>query len=381
MFERIGVSRIALCGVALIGLAMSACADESSDEADSVSSPIIGGSADNVDSAVAELYLVNGKTHSLCTGTLVAPTVLLTAAHCVIPASNGAPGPVPSNVTYAAIFGQRGLSLNDAIPANSPRIRYVDWDRRFVNVNDGKPHPHDIAFAFLADPVLVEPPGFVGPVQVPPYTLLATMNRTSSMRGREGQTLRIAGFGETRANDTTTAGSKYNTWTTFAGFSGTTAEPMLVGLGGHTICSGDSGGPAFLRLDGIEKIVGVVSSGDCMSKAHYTEVDAEGAFLDRYFPATPPKLTTDTYKYPAGTTIRVTFGGVTPSPDATHWLALTTASAPVKTYNAWIRPTNTASGSGSFIANVPPRSDYVIRLFANNGYTLLAQSQPFAVYR
>ena len=44
--------------------------------------PIIGGVTDTADPAVVLLYANSG---SICTATVISPTVLLTAAHCVSP--------------------------------------------------------------------------------------------------------------------------------------------------------------------------------------------------------------------------------------------------------------------------------------------------------
>ena len=63
---------------------------------------------------------------------------------------------------------------------------------------------------------------------------------------------------------------------------------MLIGVGDsrHGTCNGDSGGPAFMRIDGVETIVGVTSYGnaDCSDGGFDARVDSDLAFIDTYLP-------------------------------------------------------------------------------------------------
>jgi hypothetical protein len=71
--------RVALAGVLF---ALLACASSAPDETlASGAAPIIGGAADTTDGAVVAVIRIS--TQALCTGTLVAPDVVLTAGHCV----------------------------------------------------------------------------------------------------------------------------------------------------------------------------------------------------------------------------------------------------------------------------------------------------------
>ena len=75
-----------------------------------------------------------------------------------------------------------------------------------------------------------------------------------------GQPARLVGYGITMASDTmgTTAGVRRQAPSTLAHL-----DNLFVGLqdGAHGICEGDSGGPAFMTVDGVERIVGVTSFG------------------------------------------------------------------------------------------------------------------------
>jgi uncharacterized protein (TIGR03382 family) len=62
----------------------------------------------------------------------------------------------------------------------------------------------------------------------------------------------------------------------------------------HGTCNGDSGGPAFMTLGGVEVIVGITSFGDSnCTQGSDTRVDVFGTFVDTYVQmfdpvATPP---------------------------------------------------------------------------------------------
>src|SRR6266542_6196421 len=63
-----------------IALALAGCQGGEMGSAGRISSSIIGGTPDSGDPAV---ILLRGSFGGFCSGTLVAPTVVLTAAHCV----------------------------------------------------------------------------------------------------------------------------------------------------------------------------------------------------------------------------------------------------------------------------------------------------------
>jgi hypothetical protein len=73
----------------LLALVLVAGCARSAPETGATAAAIVGGSEDAGDPAVARLDLVGGA----CTGALIAPTVILTAAHCAAPAVGmAAPG-------------------------------------------------------------------------------------------------------------------------------------------------------------------------------------------------------------------------------------------------------------------------------------------------
>ena len=60
-------------------------------------------------------------------------------------------------------------------------------------------------------------------------------------------------------------------------------ENIFTGGAGADTCNGDSGGPAFMTVEGVEVIAGVTSFGDpsCTGSGSYTRVDVFAQDIDR----------------------------------------------------------------------------------------------------
>src|SRR5262249_13066318 len=129
---------------------------------------------------------------------------------------------------------------------------------------------HDIGVLILKSPTTLTPI---------PY------NRTALQSSMNGQPARLIGYGLSNANDTTgaTAGVRRQAPTKGLSFDNLLVnfEDML-----HSICEGDSGGPALMTIDGQERIVGVTSFGfqgcPLNMPGSDTRVDAFASFIDPY---------------------------------------------------------------------------------------------------
>jgi len=89
-------------------------------------------------------------------------------------------------------------------------------------------------------------------------------------------------------------------------------------------------------------------------------------------------LTVSPTNIPSGGTVTATWSGIA-TPTATDWLALATPGMANTSYISWRYTNGAASGSVPFAVPAIAPGTYELRLFANNGYTRLATSNPFTV--
>jgi secreted trypsin-like serine protease len=249
MLKPLAIVLAASSGACLIG----GSGENSNDE------DVIGGVADPGDPSVVSIFahLPGATEGSLCTGSVIGAYTVLTAAHCVDPATVGAgnvfdvyPGPV---------FG-----------AQTPlAVAATDFDQSFDpnNLANG----HDVAIVTLAQPTSLTP---------------LTYNRGPLGSGP----IRLVGYGANShisyAGIPNGAGTKRQVTTTI---DSATAIQMTIGDSGHQTCHGDSGGPAFQTINGQEVIVGITSFGSdissiavCWFGGTDTRVDAYLPFIDSH---------------------------------------------------------------------------------------------------
>jgi secreted trypsin-like serine protease len=203
----------------------------------SVVSPIINGTDDTNDPAVVMVLaqVPGSMMASLCTGEVVSPHVVLTAAHCVDPAV------VMAGAQFVVFIGQQ-------LSQSSPNSDFLTVkETHFLDGFDGMSPQNgkDVGVVILANPTTIVPV---------PY------NRTPLPASMVGSPVRLVGYGLNSGDDTqgTSAGTRREAPTKLAHL-----DDLFVGLGdgSHGICEGDSGGPAFMSFDGRERIVGVTSFG------------------------------------------------------------------------------------------------------------------------
>lgn len=238
---------------------LAGCAAETEEEevAESESS-IIGGSIDNGHPAVGYLqFSVNGTGSASCTATLVAPKLLLTAAHCVV----GANGEKLDN--YRISFATRPsagpsykATATIAHPGYSPKVFGT----------------HDVAVVVLE----AAPPIKPMPVQ------------KAALGNVLGKPLTHVGTGTTAAAGSLKYGAGEAKKKVTLRINQQTAQTLRTGeqyvQGG--ICSGDSGGPATMSINGVETVVAVHSYVDdgsfCLNHGFSTRTDSNMDFLARY---------------------------------------------------------------------------------------------------
>ncbi len=225
---------------------------------ESTSQEIIGGTPTTADPAIIAIFThkPGAQEGALCTATLISPTVLLTAAHCVDPKLVG-----EDTQTIAAF----GADIN--APETAGTIAPVAETHFNPLFNSRNPAAgYDIAVAILKDPVSITPMPFMHkPLE----------------QSLVGKTVRLVGYGVTNGFNNQGAGVKRTVSTDLKSF-----DDKLVRFGalGRTICSGDSGGPVLMEVDGKETVVGVNSFGMlfCLTGASSTRVDSYLDFIGTY---------------------------------------------------------------------------------------------------
>jgi hypothetical protein len=211
---------------AIVLITLAACSEVDDPTYGQRESAVIGGTLDEGDPAVVAVLSETG----LCTGTLIAPHVILTAAHCLEDAT-------AEELTI--LFGSDAMAAGgDRVPAASLLIHPEYGDT------------HDIGLVELADASAVKP--------VP-------INAQALTPGLKGEDVRVVGFGVADAAGMEVGKKRTGT----VSYDGHMADYMMVRpKNGQSGCFGDSGGPNFMTFDGVEVVAGVTSFGtaqDCIS--------------------------------------------------------------------------------------------------------------------
>jgi len=200
---------------------------------------------------------------SICTGTLVAPHVVLTAAHCLDPALVGA----AAEVSVFAGANIDSASRNDFLATSATHF-HPDFDPK--KVTDGG----DIGVAVLAAARAGE---------------TTPLNRVALTDALIGQPATLVGYGKNDGDDANgmSAGKKREVQTVMGSYS---ERIVRFGEPGKTSCEGDSGGPGLMSIDGATAVVGVVSFGNqaCDQVAFDTRVDAYADWIDGYIDEADP---------------------------------------------------------------------------------------------
>jgi MYXO-CTERM domain-containing protein len=243
-----------------LGLSLVACVDPA--PTSQVYTPVIGGqlTPEGEFPGVGALYMSSFGGFS-CTGTLIAPDVVLTAAHCVDPLLIGSevPGFTLAHDTVTTV--PQVTSALDAIPHENFDIQ--------VDPGTGPGIWYDIALLILSEPITSVPP-----VRLPSVAEGETLQTGSEMI--------LVGYGVTEDPEGGGGGDSGRMYDALTDLVIRGSHELQISTpGAPQNCYGDSGGPGLFDINGTYRVVGVVSrsagGSSCSAGGIDTRVDA---FLD-----------------------------------------------------------------------------------------------------
>ncbi|MDL2343780.1 trypsin-like serine protease [Deinococcus sp. MIMF12] len=237
------------------------------------------------------LFVQNGVGYYSCTGTLLSPTVMLTAGHCVEEGGN------ENDVTYVS-FAEDPLATRSQYGTTS------EWlEEEWILATDVVPHPnyddyaafpdtYDIGLVILSEAVAMETYGELSP--------LGYFGTTSQAR-LKAQLFESVGYGAQAWKPATSNKpipdeyARYKGQQRFIGVGSSITGTQSVkftnnpgnGNGGGGTCFGDSGGPTFLNDTNI--IAAITSFGvtaNCKGNDYSFRLDTALAqdFITPYLP-------------------------------------------------------------------------------------------------
>lgn len=202
-------------------------------EVDQGAAPAIIGGEPVAENELRNVISLVKNGRSFCTGSLIHPQIVITAAHCV---SSGIQG-----VSLYSGSGDQEAVLESNLPEISRAVLHPEYKQGF----EGN---YDIAILILRQPV----------ENIQPFEILTEVNEIHQSLS-PGQPVTLAGFGR---REDSSSGLKYQVQVLVHERK---AYEILVSDKGKGACHGDSGGPAFAKDGkGELKLFGVTSRGPAL---------------------------------------------------------------------------------------------------------------------
>jgi MYXO-CTERM domain-containing protein len=210
-------------------------------------SAIEGGYLDDQDRAVVGVVHMSQGNFGSCTGTLIAPNVVLTAQHCVAPTSTGG-GVNCSQTTFGQVYPASSMFVTTKTEFTYNINAYYAAQEIVLPPGEAGFCGRDQALIILSKPIPAsEAEPMVPRVDEPIY---------------EGEEYYAIGYGATFDGQGAESGTRQRRDDLFikcvAGDCPQFAIKETEWRGDTGVCSGDSGGPA---LDLLDRVIGVASRG------------------------------------------------------------------------------------------------------------------------
>ena len=237
-------------------LGLSGCADVNQlDEVPHIDHKIIGGVIETGEPQAVVLRMSN---NGLCTGTLIAPRVVLTAAHCIVSDQRGALVPVHVQDVSVVVNGSL-LEQSRVVDA----IFHPNYNGATLpELQKG----NDVALVYLETAFRTTP---------------INLDRMTSMQ-RLNQVGLIVGFGKTIGYDSSSAGQKNSTPIQVIQYQNNLFTLRSPDQTYRSACHGDSGGPLYFGT-GAQKVVSGITSfgpdGSCTKDVFYVSVAAHLSWI------------------------------------------------------------------------------------------------------
>lgn len=199
--------------------------------------------------AVLLLEVVTASGVSRCSGTLITPTKILTAAHCV---------PSDTRRVVAGVWSPNGTVTGRSASRWAAHPQFQRTPSALVN---------DVAVVVMPSPM--------------PNPTMAVM---ANARTSAGQQVYLAGWG----------GPDFDLavgFTTLSGVNDTSLRYTYNGKLSNT-CGGDSGGPVYRQVDGRAAVVGITSSGssaNCGDNETSLSTNVQGSAVMPFIRAQAPE--------------------------------------------------------------------------------------------
>jgi secreted trypsin-like serine protease len=221
------------------------------------SSSIIGGTIVTANDWIAHTEVAfvstNSQDQALCTASLVANDLAITAAHCIVD------DPSAPKSVYTLIFS---TDIKNAQPANLRQIDKVEIPSSWKPGDQPNKDTSDVALVHFTGGL---PTGYV-------FSDLLPFDETFT----KGQSVELAGYGISSATAQTGAGVLRKTSVTVLDPQYSSSEISFDQSKGGGACHGDSGGPAYLVIENHPYLFGITSrgGGNCDQDVIYTKIAA-----------------------------------------------------------------------------------------------------------